>query len=75
MSHSQNVDFGDYARPAGGPPKPLASLATHPYAARFAHHMPPRRSLRSPSAPLLPKVCIAKKPQLASLHTINGNFR
>ena len=33
---SQNVAFGDYARPAGGPHPPLASLAT------------PLRSLRSP---------------------------
>ena len=30
MYDSQNVAFGDYARPAGGPPTPLASLARTP---------------------------------------------
>ena len=61
MYDSQNVAFGDYARPAGGPPTPLART-------------PPLAPLAL-SPPLLPKVCIAKQPQLASLHTINGYFR
>ena len=41
LINSQNVAFGDYARPAGGP--------TH--AARSARNQPPYSSLRSPPPP------------------------
>ena len=49
MHHSQNVAFGDYARPAGGPPPPLAPLTTSPPTVRFAHPLPqhPHSLLRS----------------------------
>ena len=59
MYNSQNVAFGDYARPAGGPPPPLASFASHTPAARFARPIPPAARFARPHPPLLAPLALS----------------
>ena len=56
--HSQNVAFGDYARPAGGTPPPLASLANPPPPLASLAHLPP------PLAPLAIPTFTTARPLL-----------
>ena len=81
LPNSQNVAFGDYARPTGGPPPPLAPLAFSPQPlSKVCNAKRPQLASVSMNVKVMmshysrfachptrqPEVCDAKRPQLAS---------